>query len=163
MATPEELDDRTFLWSRAPWQGRGEPAEGRSIRVSRHWLAPASVEYEHCRADWISQWNPASPGKLYEASVRVRGRISSGNQTFLLINWMDEWGGHLGRAIIDRVLDEKGIQNVKLYAVGEAPEHTAFIGVGVYVYNQMERDFAVFSGLSLAEVALPSESRASRP
>jgi len=149
LKTPQGLDDRTFAWSTLPWLGRGEPVEGRAIRVSQDAEGRGVVTYRHCKSERLQQWVRASAGMTYRASVRVRGRVSPGDQTYIIMSWMDPGNHYIGRPAADRLPDGDWSDGKTLVATGRAPAAAGFVGVAVYACNQTGADFASFSGLSL--------------
>lgn len=159
LKSPARLDDGVFTWSVVPWLGRGEPVEGRVIRVSSDAVGRGVVNYIHCKSERLQQWIPASPGKTYEASVFARGRVSPGNETFLIVNWMDSQNRYAGNAVEDRLPDGDWSAGKTLRLAGQAPAAAAIVGIGVFTYNQTGQDFAAFSNLSLKIVreALPPD------
>jgi hypothetical protein len=155
LKTPEKLDDRTFVWSTLPWLGRGEPVEARLIQVSSDAAGLRVVSYRHCKSERLQQWIAASAGRAYEASVKVKSHVSPGNQTYLIMNWMDRQNHYVGRPVADRLPDGDWTEGKTLMAAGLAPPTVAFVGVGIYACDQTGSDFASFSGLSFKVGAAP--------
>jgi hypothetical protein len=155
LKTPEKLDDRTFVWSTLPWLGRGEPVEARLIQVSSDAAGLRVVSYRHCKSERLQQWIAASAGRAYEASVKVKSHVSPGNQTYLIMNWMDRQNHYVGRPVADRLPDGDWTKGKTLVAAGLAPPTVAFVGVGIYACDQTGSDFASFSGLSFKVGAAP--------
>ena len=149
LVSPGPLDDMTLGWSTAPWRGRGEPAEGRSIRISRDDSGRVVLRFDRAKAESLYQWVPATPGRIYRASVLFRGRVSPGNESLIIINWVDRLGHYLGQAATDQLPPGDWSKGRTLEVVGEAPADAAHVGVGLHVYNQTGRDYAEFSGVRL--------------
>jgi len=144
---PGPLDDRTFAWSDDPWRGRGEPVEGRSITVARDEVGAVHLGFEHCNAESLAQWIRSIPGNHYRATVVFRGRVSPGNQVFLIMNCLDAKGGYAGRELADQVPAGDWSKGRKLAVVIAPPAEATEVGMGIYVLHQMPGDRADFSGL----------------
>jgi hypothetical protein len=160
---PGRLDDRTSVWSAAPWLGRGSPAEGRTIKVIQAPATPQAsgggsphaVFYSHCKDERLQQWIPLrdpafglAPG-VFRLSVRVRGLVSPGNQVYVMMNWLDARSEYVGRPAADRLPDGDWSAGRTLVAAGQPPAGAAFLGVGVCVSNQTGKDWTEFAGMSL--------------
>jgi hypothetical protein len=155
LKTPPRLDDLTFTWSTSPWFGRGEPVKGRAIEVATDSAGRGVVTYRNCKLEHLQQWSGAIPGLRYEVSVGVHGRVSPGNQTYLMINWMDAKYRYIGRPSADRLPGGDWSKGKVLIAAGTAPPGAAFIGVAIYACNQAGGDYASFSDLSFRAWGLP--------
>jgi hypothetical protein len=150
LAVPAILDDRTLRWSRGPWQARGEPVEGRSIRMFTEMTGQRVIRFEHDKAESLFQWIPAVSGKTYRAEVKFRGRVSPGNESFIILNWLDHQHRYVGHVVADQVPPGDWSQGRSLLLVEQAPKDAILLGVGLHVYNQTGGDFAEFAQLRLA-------------
>ena len=149
LSAPASLDDRSFIWSAGPWLAKGEPAIRRAIRVGRDAQGRISVRFEHSLSDYVSQWvSPCAPG-TYRAAAHCRARVSPGNETFLLVSWLDRQGRYVGEAVGDRLPPGDWSKGRDLRVIAQAPAGAEKVGIGVYVYHQTGGDFAEFSGVCL--------------
>ena len=130
------------------WRGHGEPFETRQIS-----LAPGpergSIRFEGCKQDTLSQWHGAEPEADYLGTVKVRGRVSPGNMTFLIVTLLNDKGEYLGIGSIDRLPVGEWNEPVELAVLVHAPKSVRQVGLGVRVLNQVGADYAEFSQLSL--------------
>ncbi|MEY4938576.1 MAG: hypothetical protein RIQ93_311 [Verrucomicrobiota bacterium] len=162
------------------WQASGEPAEHRQIQ----WIsaetkqvageqgsgspslistsAPSGylLRLSGCRQEFIAQWLPSRPGTLYVAEVKVRAKVSPGNQTFLIVNFLDEKQQRLGHGTIDRLPAGENRQEVDLCVVARAPANARYVGFGLRVVHQVNDDFAEFSGPSLRRLEIGAAAAA---
>ena len=157
LSPPRVLDDLTFAWSTLDWFAKGEPVAGRTIEVNTNKAGRRIVSYRHCKSERLQQWVAAKPGQSYEARVEVSGRVSPGNQTYLILGWTDAQNHYVGRPAADRLPDGDWSRGKILVAAGTAPVGAAYAGVGIYVTNQIDADFASFSGLNLRVRRAPTE------
>lgn len=107
------------------------------------------IRFEHSLSDQVSQWVHTSAPVIYRAKVRCRAWVSPGNETSLILNWMDKDGHYTGFPVSDRLPPGDWSKGRELEAVGEAPAGVAFVGVGILIYHQTGRDFAEFSKFAL--------------
>lgn len=167
-----------FEWiQRGAWQASGEPAQNRTIRWADA-LRPATtgarslpavspdpggippagetgsrvLHLAGCRQEFLVQWLPATAGALYAARVSVRAKVSPGNQTFLIVNFLDERQRLIGAGRIDRLPVGEGTQDVLLNVVVRAPANARYVGFGLRVIHQVNDDFAEFWDASLREL-----------
>jgi hypothetical protein len=101
----------------------------------------------------VFQWLPATADRLYVASVRARGQVTSSNAVFLTVGWLDAQGRHLGKSLAARLPDGAWPDWVLLQQGARAPTGAAWVGIGVHLQNQMLGDWAAFDDFSLREVA----------
>jgi hypothetical protein len=149
LTVPTVLDDRTLRWSMGPWQARGEPVEGRSIWISMDGQGQRVIRFQNAKAESVFQWVPAVPGKIYRAEVHFSGRVSPGNESLIVLNWLDREHRFIGQAMADQVPPGDWSAGRTLSVVGQVPKDAFQVGVGVHVFNQTGRDFAEFSALRL--------------
>jgi hypothetical protein len=147
LTQPGKLDDVTFAWSLDPWWGHGEPAEGRTIRVTSDRGGKVRLRFERCRSESLTQWIRSIPMSTYRAAVDFRGRVSPGDQVFLIMNCLDAGGGYAGREVIDQVPAGDWSAGRRLAVVIQAPENATEVGMSLYVTHQMPGDYAEFGGL----------------
>lgn len=106
-----------------------------------------TLRFERCITESLTQWIRAVPGSHYRAVVDFRGKVSPGDQVFLITNCLTLLGGFTGTELIDQVPSGDWSNGRKLEVVTQAPADAADIGLSVYVMHQMPGDFAEFSGL----------------
>ncbi len=146
------FDSRTLNWTLAgQWQGYGEPVELRKVS-----LVPGSAQnalrWEGCKQETLAQWHAAEPGALYAATAHVRGKVSPGNHTFLMVIFLDSAGRYLGLGRTMRLPIGDWTVGVALTVRVRAPANAHRIGFGVRVLNQVNDDFAEFSQLRLEQL-----------
>lgn len=132
------------------WWGHGEPYETRKIGFTA--AAPArTIRFSGCKQDTLEQTTTAVGGAVYITSVRVRAKVSPGNMTFLIMNFLDETGkpSHLG--FVDRVPVGDFSDGIELTTWAVAPAGTRRVGIGLRVLNQVNDDFVEFSEVTLKE------------
>ena len=108
-----------------------------------------SIRFAGCKQETLSQWRPAEPESNYVGTVKVRGRVSPGNMTFLIVTFLNEKGEYLGIGSIDRLPVGDWREPIELAVLVHAPKTVQQIGLGVRVLNQVNDDYAEFSQLSL--------------
>ena len=135
------------------WQASGEPSEHRTIEWSNADDGGKTVRLSTCRQEFLVQWQPTQPGELYVAEIDVRARVSPGNQTFLIVNFLDEKQQRLGGGSLDRLPSDDAVQEQRLCVVVRAPEKARYIGLGVRAIHQVGEDFAEFSRPSLRRLS----------
>ncbi len=141
-----------FEWvAGGAWRGYGEP-----YRTRRITLEPAShgnaVRLSGCKGDSFYQWQPAVPGARYVARVKVRGKVSPGNMTFLILNFGAGEKNTPGHGQVDRLPVGDYPEGVELITWAIAPKDARQVGMGVRVLNQVNDDYAVCEGFSLQRV-----------
>ena len=67
----------------------------------------------------------------------------------LILSFLDEKGRHLGLGRVDRLPAGGGEQATRLHVIAKAPPGARWVGYGLRVLNQINDDFAEFSGASL--------------
>lgn len=151
------------------WRGHGEPYETRRISLEKSEgtgknSGLASLVMKGCKQETILQFATAEPGKWYAARVKVRGQVSPGNMTYLVLNFQDAARRTLGLGVVDRLpVGEWGLQTegrgaraeagVELVVWAQAPANAQWVGMGVRALNQVDADYAAFSGFSLQAIA----------
>ncbi len=130
------------------WHGHGEPYETRRVAV-----VGDVIRFVGCKQETLSQFAIAEPGKWYAARVKVKALVSPGNMTFLILNFQDEAGKALGLGTVDRLPVGDYKEGVELVVWVQAPANAKWVGMGVRALNQVESDYAEFSGFSLQALA----------
>jgi hypothetical protein len=92
---------------------------------------------------------------LYAAQATVRAKTSPGTATFLILSFLDEKGRHIGMGRVDRLPPDAALQSTELCVLARAPSNARWVGFGVRVLNQINDDFAEFSGASLRRLDTP--------
>lgn len=149
VGAPPRLDDRTFWWSRGLWLGWGEPAEGRAIALRRDAVRGAVVRFAHARAEALFQWVRVEPGRTYRAEALFRGRVSPGNESFLVVGWRNGRGAPVGATVSDQIPAGDWEKPRRLLLTARAPADAAWAGIGLEAFNQYGEDWAEFSEPSL--------------
>lgn len=120
-----------------PWQSRVEPAEDH--RAS--WAEPGKILRVSGTTDTaFYQWLPAQAGRLYAATVKMRGRLSSSAAVTLTLGWLDPQNRPLGYAVLRLPVGEPGEWS-ELRQGGVAPAGAAWVGVGVRLQHQEISDW----------------------
>jgi hypothetical protein len=135
--------------SGARWTGQTEAWEGRSVRMLDGAGGRRVLRLASCRTEDFGQWLSAEAGAVYVAEVDVRARVSPGTATHLIISFLDEKGRHLNMGRVDRLPAGAGEQSTRLRVIAKAPPGARWVGYGLRVMNQINDDFAEFSGASL--------------
>ncbi|MFM7749032.1 MAG: DUF4838 domain-containing protein [Opitutaceae bacterium] len=136
----------------ARWTGQTEAWEGRTVRLSEVAGGRRVLRLASCRTEDFGQWLSAEAGAVYVAEVDVRARVSPGTATHLILSFLDEKGRHLNMGRVDRAPAGAGEQSTRLRVIAKAPPGARWIGYGLRVMNQINDDFAEFSGASLRRV-----------
>ncbi len=144
--------------SAGAWRGHGEPYETRRISLEKSAGAgmkpgAASLSMRGCKQETLSQFATAEPGGWYAARVMVRGRVSPGNMTYLMLNFQDASRRTLGLGVVDRLPVGDYPDGVELVVWAQAPATAKWVGLGVRALNQVGTDYAAFSGFSLQALA----------
>ncbi len=105
-----------------------------------------------CKQETFSQLTVAEPGRWYAARVKVHGKVSPGNMTFLILNFQDA-AGQGGMGTVDRLPVGDYPDGVELVVWAQAPANAKWVGMGVRALNQVSDDYAAFSGFSLQALA----------
>ena len=146
-----------------PWGGLGEPWETRQVSFSRAPDGRRVLRLEGCIRDDLTQWVPAVAGEVFEATAEVRARVSPGTSVHLLLRFMDERGRFLDPGRVDRVPAGAGEQALRLTLIGRAPAGARWAGMAVRALNQVNDDFAEFTGASLRRLSPTPHTSGSAP
>jgi hypothetical protein len=131
------------------WHGRGEAWEGRSVALTKRSDGRRVLRIAGCRTEDMGQWAQAIPGAVYAATINVRAKTSPGTSTHLVLSFLDEKGKHLDSWRVDRLPPDPAVQETTLCVIAKAPPAAKYVGYGLRVLNQINDDFAEFSGASL--------------
>jgi hypothetical protein len=131
------------------WFGRGEAWEGRSVGLAPRADGKRILRIAGCRTEDMGQWAQAIPGALYAATIDVRAKTSPGTSTHLIVAFTDENWKHLDSWRLDRLPPDPAVQETTLCVIAKAPPTAKYVGYGLRVLNQINDDFAEFSGASL--------------
>jgi hypothetical protein len=142
--------DIQFQWSppASPWVARGAPGEHRKIQFSR--FGPY-VEYSGAIAERVGQWlllplaNDQPTVRQYAAETEFSGKVTPGDESFLVVNFMDNLKRFVGEAAEARVPPGKYSKPIRLALRVTAPPGARFIGAGIYIFHQNPGDWARFS------------------
>ncbi len=147
---PQGFTDLEWV-SSGEWRGHGEPYRTRRISLEPSGGGQA-IRLSGCKQDTLSQWRSAVPGALYVARAKVRGKVSLGNMTFLILNFGTGSMNSPGIGSVDRLPVGDYPDGVELITWAVAPPNAGRVGLGVRVLNQVNDDSAVFYGFSLQRV-----------
>ena len=142
-----------------PWGGLGEPWATRSVGFTRAADGRRVLRLAGCIRDDLTQWVPAVAGEVYEATAEVRARVSPGTSVHLLLRFMDERGRFLDPGRVDRVPAGSGEQALRLTLIARAPAGARWAGMAVRALNQVNDDFAEFTGASLRRLPAAGAGR----
>ncbi len=137
------------------WQSKVEPTQTHegAVTTAAARTGAAGLRISGAVNTTVFQWLPATTDRLYVASVRARGQVTSSNAVFLTVGWLDAQGRHLGKSLAARLPDGAWPDWVLLQQGARAPTGAAWVGIGVHLQNQMLGDWAAFDDFSLREVA----------
>lgn len=150
------------------WRGHGEPYETRDIMLDVVRMEGEEAKareqgqekendlrvlrFAGCKQETLSQWRPGKAGAWYVGTAQVRGKISPGNLTFLIISFLDAKGQHIGIGSIDGLPVGDWPKPVEMAVFLQAPAEAVQVGFGLRVLNQVNDDYVEFSRLSLKEM-----------
>jgi hypothetical protein len=175
-----------------PWVGKGEPFETRKIELAAlraeesaagnatpvpslqsvspgpqlsnlNSQLPRSLRYSGVNQEGLYQTVPAQPGALYRATVRVRGKVSPGNQTFLLLTFADARGRNVDGGHIDRLPLGEWPEWTTLETIVRAPAGAVWLGFGLRALYQVNDDYVEFAEPSLQQLNAPEPTATARP
>lgn len=139
------------------WRGNGEPYETRSVRFLTGADGAQRIRFEGVWRESLGQWVPGDGGKPYLARTRVRAKVSPGNETFLVMSFIDEKHAYVGASHSDRLPPGDWSGGVELQVAMRAPAGARFVGFALRASRQVPGDFAEFWGASLVTVRAPEE------
>lgn len=134
------------------WRGHGEPYETRSVHFLTGLDGVRRIRFDGVCAESLGQWVPGEAGKAYLARTRVRAKVSPGNETFLIMTFLDEKHAHVGASHTDRLPTGDWSEGVELRVAKRAPANARFVGLALSASKQVPGDFAEFWEASLVEV-----------
>jgi hypothetical protein len=146
---PLPLTDVTFQWSpkSSPWMARGEPAEHRQITLIQA-ASARTVRFAGCNSERISQWLeiPRNLARVaqYHVQTMFRGQVTPGNESYLIVSFLDARNGYVGDAPEARVCPGLYKKPISLSLDVSVPPGATHLGVGVYVYHQNPGDWSEF-------------------
>jgi hypothetical protein len=146
----------TFEWAGSPvmgaWRGHGDPFETRSVTWGAEGGEGRAIRFAGCKQETLGQWRgDVVPGRDYVARVRVRGKVSPGNATFVIMTFFDEKFQPFALGHTLRLPAGEYREWTEIAVVERAPPKASYIATGVRVLNQVSDDFAEFAGVSLRE------------
>ncbi len=138
-------------WNEAggPWIGRSEPFETRRLELLPRALGGQTIRFSGGNQEAVGQWLPIEPGALYHASVNVRGSVSPGNMTYLLVMFIDAEGKFTDLGHTDRLPVGHWDELTTLQLVVRAPAKAARLGFVVRTLWQINDDYVEYSNASL--------------
>jgi len=136
------------------WSGKGEPFETRRIDLTNaeDRNAQRTIRYSGVNQEGLYQTVAVTPGTLYRATVRVRGKISPGNMTYLFVGLADQRGKNLDLGLIDRLPLGDFPEWTTLEMIVRAPPGAALMGFGLRALYQVNDDFVEFTEPSLRAI-----------
>lgn len=139
-----------------PWVGKSEPFETLRIDLPALPGGERSLRYAGANQEGLYQTVRIEPGALHRISVRVRGKVSPGNMTFLFASLADRNGRGLGPGHIDRLPIGDFPEWTTLEMIVRAPADAALLGLGLRALYQVGDDYAEFASPSIQRLAAPS-------
>ncbi len=133
----------------SPWTGKGEPFETRQIELRASPQGGQVLRLAGCNQEALMQWQPAEPGAFYHATVRVRGKVSPGNMTFLLVMFANADGKTTDMGHTDRLPIGEFIQTTSLEILARAPKNATWVGVSIRALWQVNDDYVEIEDISL--------------
>jgi hypothetical protein len=139
----------------ASWASTCEPAQTQAVAITRAAARSgiAGLHFEGTLDAALFQWVQAVPGRVYDATVYVRGRVSPGNSVALTVGWLDAGQQHLGDCTVERLPEGEWTGWVRLRQGGTAPAGAHWVGIGVRVQHQVPGDWVDVDDFSLQEQA----------
>ncbi|MBA4136671.1 MAG: hypothetical protein C0518_05075 [Opitutus sp.] len=133
----------------SPWKGKGEPFETRGIELLAATAGSRSLRYAGVNQEGLYQTIAVEPGVLYRATVKVRGKVSPGNMTFLLLTFANKTGKNIDDGHIDRLPIGEWNEWTILETIVRAPQGASLLGFGLRALYQVNDDFVEFASPSL--------------
>ncbi|MDP1578755.1 MAG: DUF4838 domain-containing protein [Candidatus Didemnitutus sp.] len=133
----------------SPWLGRSEPFERRRMELRAQTGGGQTIHFSDCNQEAVGQWLPVEAGALFHASVNVRGRVSPGNMTYLLVMFVDADGKFTDLGHIDRLPIGQWDEPTSLQLVVRAPANAVRLGFVVRALWQINDDYVEYSEASL--------------
>lgn len=144
--------DLEWVRFKGGWWGHGRPFETRRIAFTAGAGRDRAIRFAGCLEDTLERSMPGGPGELHVATAQVRAKVSPGNMTFVILNFIDATGKPLGFGRIDRLPVGDWSHGVQLATWEVAPAGTRRVGIALRVLNQVNDDFAEFAQVSLRRV-----------
>lgn len=133
----------------SPWWGTGEPFRTRRLDVRALPDGRRVLRYAGVNQEGFAQTVPAQPGALYRGTVQVRGRVSPGNMTFLLLVCTDSSGRFTDIGHIDRLPLGDWTEWTTLEFTLRAPPNAQRLMFSLRTLYQVGDDFVEFTAPSL--------------
>ncbi len=145
----------------ASWASTCEPAQAQSVATTRAAARSgiAGLHFEGTLDAALFQWVQAVPGRVYDASVFVRGRVSPGDSVALTVGWLDAGQQHLGDCTVERLPEGEWAGWVRLRQGGVAPPGAHWVGIGVRVQHQVPGDWVDVDDFSLVQFPASPDTR----
>jgi hypothetical protein len=143
------------------WTSMSEPAQAHSVEITRAAAhsGVAGLHFAGATDAALFQWVEAGPGRLYDATVFVRGRVSPGTSVALTLGWLDSAHEHVGGYTLARLPEGEWNGWVRLRQGGAAPADARFVGIGVRVQHQASGDWVDVDDFSLKEATTGEGAR----
>jgi len=133
----------------SPWWGAGEPFRTRRIEVRALPDGRRALHFAGVNQEGFAQTVPVQPGALYRGTVQVRGRVSPGNMTFLLLVCTDSSGRFTDVGHIDRLPLGDWKEWTTLEFTLRAPPDARRLMFSLRALYQVGEDFVEFTAPSL--------------
>jgi hypothetical protein len=100
----------------------------------------------------VFRWIPALPGRIYILTGWLRGRVSPGNTSALVLSFLDADNRPIGEHQLQSLAACRTDNWTELVLAGRAPEGAAWVGFGVSVARQVGSDFVEADDVQLRSV-----------
>ena len=145
------------------WTSKCEPAQAQTVELTQA-AAHSGIAGLHLAGATdaaLFQWVEAAPGRIYDATVFVRGRVSSGNSVSLTLGWLDASQRYVGDCTLARLPEGEWTGWVRLRQGGVAPAGACWVGIGVRVQHQVPGDWVDVDDFSVKEFPRNVETQVS--
>jgi hypothetical protein len=140
----------------AGWQSRVEPA----ISHQSEWVNNTGSRVLHLRASKdtaIYRWVAATPGKIHQITVEMKGHLSPSAIATVTLGWLDAQHRHLSFTVM-RMPEGQWDKWCELNQGAFAPPNAAWVGVGIRVQHLAAEDWVDLKNLCLRVERTPSHS-----
>ncbi|HUG13248.1 MAG TPA: DUF4838 domain-containing protein [Opitutaceae bacterium] len=100
----------------------------------------------------VFRWIPALPGRIYVLTGWLRGRISPGNTSALVLSFLDADNRPIGEHQLQSLPVGRADDWTEVVLADRAPEGVAWVGFGVSVARQVGSDFVEADDVQLRSV-----------
>jgi len=143
------------------WTSKCEPAQAQTVELTQA-AAHSGIAGLHLAGATdaaLFQWVEAAPGRIYDVTVFVRGRVSPGNS--MSLGWLDASQRYVGDCTLARLPEGEWTGWVRLRQGGVAPAGACWVGIGVRVQHQVPGDWVDVDDFSVKEFPRNVETQVS--